>query len=95
MAVLRVDEVLVPGQVATLRRRLELLQPDHERLSAELKVLDELVAESSVGRDPRATADRATRQAAKIRLQLTAVTREMESLQSLVDARLSQALKRK
>ena len=85
----------MPGQVATLRRRLELLQPDHERLSAELKVLDELVAETSVGKDPRATADRATRQAAKIRLQLTAVTREMESLQSLVDARLSQALKRK
>ena len=53
------------------------------------------MAESSVGKDPRATADRATRQAAKIRLQLTAVTREMESLQSLVDARLSQAQKRK
>jgi|GEM_PF-3465470 hypothetical protein len=95
MAVLRVDEVLVPGQVATLRRRLELLVPDHERLSAELKVLDELAAETSAGRDPKATADRATRQAAKIRLQLTAVTREMESLQSLVDARLNQAQKRK
>ena len=95
MTVLRVDEVLMPGQVASLRRRLELMGPEHERLSAELKGLTELAGPEASGPGRPTGADKASRQIAKVRLQLGAVAREMESLQSLIDARLSQAEKHK
>ncbi|MFN2465759.1 MAG: hypothetical protein ABR598_05770 [Candidatus Dormibacteria bacterium] len=95
MSVLRVDEVLMPGQVASLRRRLELMSPEQERLTAELKELTEQAGPEAVGPGRSTGSDKTSRQIAKVRLQLGAVTREMESLQSLIDARLSQAERRR
>jgi hypothetical protein len=92
---LSVDDAPISGQVATLLRRLELLAPDHKRLTAELTVLDRAASDARKAPDQATALDRANRQAAKIRLQLSAVTREMESLQGIVDARLSQARKRR
>ncbi len=85
----------MPGQVASLRRRLELMGPECDRLTAELKGLTEQAGPETPGPGRSTGADKASRQMAKVRLQLGAVTREMESLQNLIDARLSQAERRR
>jgi hypothetical protein len=79
----------MPGQVAALRRRIELLTPTHDRLTEALaRALS--VAPASTTEADIAAADRAAKQANRIKAELAAVGREIETLRSLVDARLSQ-----
>jgi ubiquinone biosynthesis protein UbiJ len=86
-----IDEVLMPGQVAALRRRIELLTPNHDRLIEELaKVMKDAPANTG-DEASRAAADRATRQANRLKSELATIAREIETLQSLVSARLAQS----
>jgi hypothetical protein len=80
-----VDEVLVPGQLGSLRRRIELLLPTQQHLTTELA---KWTAEAK--NEDRTVSERATRHANRIRTDLKAVDREVETLQSLIEARLAQ-----
>ena len=83
--------MLVPGQIASLRTRLGLLAPDHERLSARLeKLVQEEAALVKAGAD-EPTVTRVARQAKRITAELAEVTGEMTTLQGLIDARISTA----
>jgi hypothetical protein len=88
MASRGVDEVLMPGQVAALRRRLELLVPTQERLTAEIATMQEQAVKVPTDDATRQAAERATRKVGRLRHELTMVDREMQTLQSLVNARL-------
>lgn len=78
--------MLMPGQVAALRRRLELLQPTRDRLQEQV---DALAAQrkASTGGD-KAESDRVARQETRLRHELNAVSGEMATLLTLVEARL-------
>jgi hypothetical protein len=77
----------MPGQVAALRRRLELLVPTQERLTAEIATLQQ-GAEVPTDDATRQATERAMRRVGRLRHELAAVDREMQTLQSLVNARL-------
>jgi hypothetical protein len=83
-----VDEVLMPGQVAALRRRLELLVPTQERLTAEIAATQKQAVKVPTDDGTRQAAERATRRVGRLRHELTTVDREMQTLQTLVNARL-------
>ena len=78
----------MPGQVAALRRRLELLVPTQERLIAEIATMQKQAVKVPTDDATRQAAERATRRVGRLRHELTAVDREMQTLQSLVNARL-------
>jgi hypothetical protein len=90
MASRGVDEVLMPGQVAALQKRIEVLIPDRDRRVRELAAATkEAAALAKPGGDSK-EADRAMKRAARLRVEVTAVTGEMATLHSLVEARLAQ-----
>ena len=84
-----VDEVLMPGQVSALRRRIELLTPTYDRLAQQLKRTLKEAPTTMAGDDGKAAADKAARQANRIKGELDTVGREIETLRALVAARLS------
>ena len=86
-----VDEVRVPGQVASLRRRIELLEPVRAKLLKDLAPLTQEAPRTSLTVSERAAMESRTRQANRIKIQLTAVDQEIETLHSLVAARLAQS----
>ena len=80
----------MPGQVNTLQKRIEGLAPEQERCEAQLKgALDEAARLTQSGDDPKGV-ERAVKRAARLRVELAAVTGEIETLRSLVAARLAQ-----
>ncbi|MFY9615657.1 MAG: hypothetical protein WAT58_09695 [Candidatus Dormiibacterota bacterium] len=91
MASRGVDEVLMPGQVAALQKRIEVLVPDRERRLRDLQAATEEAASiSKAGGDSRG-AERALKRAARLRSEAAAITNEMATLESLVAARLAQS----
>jgi hypothetical protein len=86
-----VDEVLMPGQVAALRRRIELLTPTYDRLAVELKRLIKAAPEATGIDADKAAADKAARQANRLRTELNTLGREIETLRALVAARLGRS----
>jgi hypothetical protein len=81
----------MPGQVLALQRRIELLLPEQQRYVRELAAAtEEAKAQSKPGGDAR-EAERALKRAARLRTEAAAVNREVETLNSLVAARLSQS----
>ena len=90
MATGGVDEVLVPGQVTTLQKRIDGLEPERQRCEGLLQeALDEAAGLTKSGGDPKGL-ERTLKRAARLRVELAAVTGEIETLQSLVAARLAQ-----
>jgi prefoldin subunit 5 len=84
-----VDEVLMPGQVSALRRRIELLTPTYDRLAQQLKRTIKEAPAALPGEEGKAAADKVARQANRIKAELDTVGREIETLRALVAARLS------
>ena len=80
----------MPGQVTTLQKRIDGLAPEQQRCEALLKgTLDEAARLTKTGEDPKGV-ERAVKRAARLRVELAAVTAEIETLRSLVAARLAQ-----
>lgn len=77
----------MPGQVAALRRRLELLAPNRDRLQAQADEAAALRKKAEKSGD-KAAIDRSTRQETRVRHELNAVLGEMATLETLVEARL-------
>jgi hypothetical protein len=91
MASRGIDEVLMPGQVLALQKRIEILAPQREHTLQQLAAAtDEAEALAKAGNDA-AGADRALKRAARLRTEVAAVTGEMDTLRSLVAARLNQS----
>jgi hypothetical protein len=84
-----VDEVLMPGQVSALRRRIELLTPTYDRLAQQLKRTIKEAPLASAGEEAKVAAEKAARQANRLKGELDTVGREIETLRALVAARLS------
>lgn len=81
----------MPGQVASLQKRIQILVPQREHCLQQLAAAtDEASALSKPGNDSSG-AERALKRAARLRTEVAAVTREMDTLQSLVAARLAQS----
>jgi signal transduction histidine kinase len=78
----------MPGQVAALRRRLELLVPTQERLTAEIATMQKQAVKVPTDDATRQAAERASRRVGRLRHELATLDREMQTLQSLVNARL-------
>ena len=78
----------MPDQVAALRRRLELLVPTQERLTAEIATMRKQAVKVPTDDATRQAAKRATRRVGRLRHELATVDRERQTLQSLVNARL-------
>jgi len=79
----------MPGQVSALRRRIELLTPQYDRLSQQLKRTIKDAPTGLTGEEAKAAADKAARQANRVKGELDTVGREIETLRQLVAARLS------
>ena len=84
-----VDDVVVPAQVLSLQKRIEMVSQSRARnlklladANAEARSLDEL------GTDARG-AERARKRAARLRIDIAGVEGEIETLRSLVAARLA------
>jgi hypothetical protein len=89
-----IDEVLMPGQVAALERRIQLLVPERDRCLQELaNASDDAVALGKAGNDAR-EAERAVKRSARLRIELATLTGEMDTLRSLVAARWAQSARR-
>ncbi|MHB8508894.1 MAG: hypothetical protein ACYDGR_09650 [Candidatus Dormibacteria bacterium] len=86
-----VDEVRVPGQVASLRKRIELLEPVRAKLLKDLAPLASEAPKASLTVAERAAMESRTRQANRLKVQLASVDQEIETLNSLVAARLAQS----
>jgi hypothetical protein len=81
----------MPGQVAALQRRIQLLIPDRDRRVAELEAATQEAASlAKAGKDAR-EADRALKRAARLRTDVATLSGEVATLRSLVAARLAQS----
>src|SRR5438552_18538525 len=83
------EEVLRPGPVATLRRRIDALAPERDRLASRLaQTTGEAKTLADTG-SPQADVDRVLKRATRLRLELGAMNGEIETLEELVAARLA------
>lgn len=90
MASRGVDDVLMPGQVLSLQKRIAQLGPERERHAKLLAdATTEAAALQKTGDDPKGV-ERVLKRAARIKVDLAGVTREIDTLNSLVAARLAQ-----
>ena len=79
----------MPGQVASLQRRIEILEPERQRCERQLvEATSEAAAFSKAGEVK--DADRALKRAARLRTEVASVMGEMDTLRSLVAARVAQ-----
>src|ERR1700694_1163546 len=85
------DEDMRPGQVAALRRRIELLTPTYDRLALELKRTIKATPAVSGPQADKAASDKASRQLNRLRIELDAIGSEIETLRALVAARLGRS----
>ena len=81
----------MPGQVAALRRRIELLTPTYDRLALELKRTIKAAPAASGATSDKAASDKATRQVNRLRIELDTLGSEIETLRALVAARLGRS----
>lgn len=79
----------MPGQVEALQKRIEVLVPDRDRRVKELAAATAEAA--SLADTDTAGSDRARKRAARLKTEVAAVNGEMETLRSLVAARLAQS----
>jgi hypothetical protein len=93
MASRGVDEVLMPGQVAALQRRIEILAPEKERCLRQIAEATNEAAAFTKSGDTK-DADRALKRAARLRTEANTVSGEMDTLRSLVAARMAQTTRR-
>jgi hypothetical protein len=91
MASRGIDEVLMPGQVLALQKRIEILAPQREQSIKQLEAAKNEAAALARSGNDTAGADRALKRAARLRTEVAAVTGEIETLESLVAARLARS----
>ena len=85
------EEVLRPGQVATLRRRIEALAPERDRLATRLADTTGEAKTLADSGSPQADVDRVLKRATRLRLELGAMNGEIKTLEELVAARLARS----
>lgn len=81
----------MPGQVTALQRRIELLTPNYDRLAVQLQRILDDAPSAAAGEEARVAADKAARQASRVRAEMMTVGREIETLKALVAARLARS----
>jgi hypothetical protein len=77
----------MPGQVAALMRRIEILGPARDRCLLQLEEATHDAAAQSATEEGAREAGRALKRAARLRTEIATVTGEIETLRSLVAAR--------
>jgi hypothetical protein len=81
----------MPGQVAALQKRIEALTPQRDRCLHQLAAANAEAAALSKSGNSSGDADRALKRAARLRTEAAAVNAEMDTLHSLVAARLARS----
>ena len=84
----------MPGQVASLQKRLALLAPERERCLGQLSAATEEARTLADGQQDPGGAGRALKRAARLRTELASITGEIATLESLVAARMGRTATR-
>jgi len=84
-----IDLVRMPGQLAALERRIELLVSAREQSLRQLAAATDEVAALSQTSDDALGAGRALKRAARLRTDVATLTGEIDTLGTMVAARIS------